>query len=127
MEHSAPKESIHLGVIGCGGFGLFALQQFMQVPGVEVVGMAATHRPASLAALARFGVENADDIGDMLRTDRRRIGNIRRGRLERFSLETLVRYLARLRWEVELRLSAPSPSAPSSSAPAREANHSERA
>src|SRR4051812_20845380 len=49
---------IGLGVVGCGGFGLFALQQFTQVPGVRFIGMAATHRPASLAAAARFGVEN---------------------------------------------------------------------
>src|SRR3954452_4386494 len=57
---------VGLGVIGCGGFGLFALQQFTQVPGVGLVGMAATHRPASLAAAARFGVENTDDLDAFL-------------------------------------------------------------
>src|SRR6478735_8141994 len=60
---------IGLGVVGCGGFGLFALQQFTQVPGVRLVGMAATHRPASLAAAARFGVENVDDLGAFLGRD----------------------------------------------------------
>jgi predicted dehydrogenase len=60
------KESIGLGVIGCGGFGLFALQQFTQVPGVNLVGLACTHRPASLAASARFGVENTDDLDEFL-------------------------------------------------------------
>ena len=60
---------IRLGVIGCGGFGLFALQQFTQVPGVQFVGMAGTHRPASLAAAARFGVENVDDVGELLRRE----------------------------------------------------------
>ena len=60
---------IGLGVVGCGGFGLFALQQFTQVAGVELVGMAATHRPASLAAAARFGVENVDDLGAFLGRD----------------------------------------------------------
>jgi predicted dehydrogenase len=58
-----------LGVIGCGGFGLFALQQFTQVSGVKFVGMAATHRPASLAAAARFGVENVDDLDAFLGRD----------------------------------------------------------
>ena len=29
---------IRLGVIGCGGFGLYALQQFAQVPGVKLAG-----------------------------------------------------------------------------------------
>ncbi len=57
---------VGLGVIGCGGFGLFALQQFTQVPGVRLVGVAATHRPASLAAAARFGVENTDDLDAFL-------------------------------------------------------------
>lgn len=60
---------IRLGVIGCGGFGLFALQQFMQAPGVKLVGVAGTHQPASLTAAARFGVENVDDLGEFLGRD----------------------------------------------------------
>src|SRR5271166_3046042 len=60
---------LRLGVIGCGGFGLFALQHFTQVPGVALVGMAGTHRPASLAAAARFGVENVEDVGELFRRD----------------------------------------------------------
>jgi predicted dehydrogenase len=60
---------VRLGVIGCGGFGLFALQQFTQVPGVKLVGMAGTHRPAALAAAARFGVENVDEVGELLGRD----------------------------------------------------------
>lgn len=48
--------SIGIGVIGCGGFGLFALQHFLQVPGVRLVGMAGTHREAAVAAARRFGV-----------------------------------------------------------------------
>jgi len=60
---------IRLGVIGCGGFGLFALQHFTQVPGVKLAGMAGTHRPAALAAAARFGVESVDDVGELLGRD----------------------------------------------------------
>ncbi|HJZ56042.1 MAG TPA: Gfo/Idh/MocA family oxidoreductase, partial [Gemmataceae bacterium] len=60
---------VRLGVAGCGGFGLFALQQFTQVSGVTLVGMAGTHRPAALAAAARFGVENVEDVGELLRRD----------------------------------------------------------
>src|SRR5579864_8819104 len=60
---------IRLGVIGCGGFGLFALQQFTQVTGIKLAGMAGTHRPAALAAAARFGVENIDDVGELFRRD----------------------------------------------------------
>ena len=62
-------ERIGLAVVGCGGFGLFALQQFTQVPGVRLVGMAGTHRPAALAAAARFGVEAVEDPGELLRRD----------------------------------------------------------
>ena len=53
MSDGAP---IRLGVIGCGGFGLFALQHFAQVDGVKLVGMAGTHREAARAAAARYGV-----------------------------------------------------------------------
>ncbi len=60
---------IRLGVVGCGGFGLFALQHFTQVSGVKLIGMAGTHRPASLAAAARFGVENIEDVGELLRRE----------------------------------------------------------
>jgi predicted dehydrogenase len=60
---------IRMGVIGCGGFGLFALQQFAQVPGVSLGGMAGTHRPAALAAAARFGVENVEPIEALLQRD----------------------------------------------------------
>jgi hypothetical protein len=38
---------VGLGVIGCGGFGLFALQHFTQIDGVKLLGMAGTHRPAA--------------------------------------------------------------------------------
>jgi predicted dehydrogenase len=60
---------LRLGVTGCGGFGLFALQHFTQVPGVKLVGLAGTHRPAALAAAARFGIENVEDVGDLLARD----------------------------------------------------------
>jgi predicted dehydrogenase len=60
---------VRLGVIGCGGFGLFALQQFTQVSGDTLAGMAGTHRPAALAAAAWFGVENVEDTDDLLRRD----------------------------------------------------------
>lgn len=60
---------IRLGVIGCGGFGLYALQQFAQVPGVKLAGMAGTHRPAAHAAAQRFGIPDIEDVGKMLDRD----------------------------------------------------------
>jgi predicted dehydrogenase len=56
------EAGIGLGVIGCGGFGLFALQQFVQVPGVRLAGMAGTARPAALAAAQRYGLEDVESI-----------------------------------------------------------------
>jgi predicted dehydrogenase len=62
MDHG----EIRLGVIGCGGFGLYALQQFAQVPGVKLAGMAGTHRQAAYAAARRFGIPDIEDVGKML-------------------------------------------------------------
>jgi predicted dehydrogenase len=60
---------IRLGVIGCGGFGLYALQQFAQVPGVRLTGMAGTHRQAAYAAAQRFGIPNIEDVDKLLARD----------------------------------------------------------
>ena len=60
---------IRLGVIGAGGFGLFALQQFTQVPGVQLVGMSGTFREAARAVASRFGIENIEDTAYLLRRD----------------------------------------------------------
>lgn len=57
---------IRLAVIGCGGFGLYALQQFAQVPGVKLAGMAGTHREAALAAARRFGIPDIEDVDKLL-------------------------------------------------------------
>ena len=55
------------------------------------------------AELARLLVGwNADDVGVLIGTDRPRISELRRGKLERFSLETLIRYLARLQHRVDI-------------------------
>lgn len=59
-------DEIGLGVIGCGGFGLFAMQHFLQVPGVRLAGIAGTHRQAAIAAARRFGVENVDPVERLL-------------------------------------------------------------
>ena len=55
---------------------------------------------AELAALV-YGW-NADDVATLIGTDAPRISDLRRGKLDRFSLETLIRYLARLRRRVDL-------------------------
>ena len=56
------------------------------------------------AALVPLLEGNADDVAAVIGTDQPRISDIRRGKLERFSLETLIRYLTRLRCRVTLEI-----------------------
>jgi predicted dehydrogenase len=60
---------IRLGVIGCGGFGLFALQHFSQLPGVQPVAIAGTHREAARAAARRFGLPDVQEVETLLDRD----------------------------------------------------------
>jgi hypothetical protein len=57
---------------------------------------------AHLAEFLRYG--NGDDLGALLGIDRFRIADLRRGRLARFSLETLLRFLVRAGLRVEIRV-----------------------
>jgi len=52
--------------MGAGGFGLFALQQFLQSPGVELGAIAGTHREAALAMARRFGVADPVETDALL-------------------------------------------------------------
>jgi predicted dehydrogenase len=62
-------EEINLGVIGFGSFAMFAVQQFLQVPGVKLTGMSGTHREAAFRAAERFGVPEIQDVDEMLKRD----------------------------------------------------------
>ena len=48
--------AIGIGILGFGGFAMFAAQQFAQVPGAVLRCIAGTHREASLACARRFGL-----------------------------------------------------------------------
>ncbi len=63
------QREIRFGIVGCGGFGLYALQQFTQVPGVKLVGMAGTNRAGAFAAAERFGVPDIQDVDKLLARD----------------------------------------------------------
>ncbi len=60
------ESELRVGVIGCGGFGLFALQQYVQVPGVKLVGMVDPHSAAAIAFAKRFGVEEVQGLDALL-------------------------------------------------------------
>jgi predicted dehydrogenase len=63
------REGIRIGALGAGGFGLFALQQFTQIPGVQLVGMAATHREAAFAMAQRFNIPDIQEMDALLARD----------------------------------------------------------
>jgi predicted dehydrogenase len=60
---------IGLGIIGAGGFGLYALQHFAQIPGIRRVAMAGTHRAAAQAVARRFGIPDMEDVDTLLGRD----------------------------------------------------------
>ena len=60
---------IRIGAIGAGGFGLFALQQFLQVEGTELVAMAGTHREPALAMARQFGLAETLEVEGLLQLD----------------------------------------------------------
>lgn len=59
-------ERLRIGAIGAGGFGLFALQQFLQVPGTQLVAIAGTHQEAARAMARRFGVSDVHEVDALL-------------------------------------------------------------
>ncbi|ADB41383.1 Gfo/Idh/MocA family protein [Spirosoma linguale] len=63
MEANAPNErEIGIGVIGMGGFGLFAVQQFLQTPHTKLVAIAGSKREEAIRTAKRFG---ADQLGSL--------------------------------------------------------------
>lgn len=63
---SKQDRAVNLGVVGAGGFGLFALQHFLQVPGVRLAAMASTHREAATAMARRFGLGEVLELPQLL-------------------------------------------------------------
>ncbi len=55
-----------LGVIGMGGFGLFATQHFLQIPNTNLVAIAGTHREAAQQAARRFGAVLLETIEELV-------------------------------------------------------------
>lgn len=53
-------DAVGIGILGFGGFAMFAAQQFAQVPGAALQCIAGTHREASLACAARFGLVDVE-------------------------------------------------------------------
>jgi predicted dehydrogenase len=60
------ERMIDLGVVGAGGFGLYALQHFLQVPGVSLAAMACTHHEEAIAMDRRFGLGPVLELPQLL-------------------------------------------------------------
>jgi len=71
-------------------------------PDIDPIPVLKREACAHLAEFLRYG--NGDDLASLPGTDRLRIANLRRGRLDRFSLETLLRFLVRAGLRFELRV-----------------------
>ncbi|WP_337173626.1 Gfo/Idh/MocA family oxidoreductase [Paludisphaera sp.] len=63
------QAEVRVGIVGLGGFGLYALQQYSQVPGVRPVALAGTARQASIAAAKRFGIPDVEAVDSLLGRD----------------------------------------------------------
>lgn len=60
---------IGFGAVGCGGFGLFALQQLVQVPGLDLVAVTDVSGQAAAGAGELFGVDVAAGLDALLERD----------------------------------------------------------
>ncbi|SOD96701.1 Gfo/Idh/MocA family protein [Spirosoma fluviale] len=67
MEANAPNErEIGIGVIGMGGFGLFAVQQFLQTPHTKLVAIAGSKREEAIRTAKRFGAEQLGSLDELV-------------------------------------------------------------
>ena len=67
METQAPgMRDIGIGVMGMGGFGLFATQQFLQVPHTKLIAIAGSKREESITAAKRFGAELLESLDELV-------------------------------------------------------------
>ena len=62
-------KTIGIGVVGCGGFGLYALGQFTQQPGVSVVAMVEPNPEAAEAGKRAFGLPDPVSLEELVAQD----------------------------------------------------------
>jgi len=57
---------LKIGVVGAGGFAKFAIQAFMQVPGIKVIAVTDVYKPAALSMSEAFELTVYDTLDEML-------------------------------------------------------------
>ena len=67
MEANTGNErELGIGVIGMGGFGLFAVQQFLQTPNTKLVAIAGSKREEAIRTAKRFGAEQLGSLEELV-------------------------------------------------------------
>jgi predicted dehydrogenase len=57
---------LNIGVVGAGGFAKFALQAFLQVPGIKVIAVTDIFKQSALSMGEEFGLKVYDTLDEML-------------------------------------------------------------
>ncbi len=65
-DHTPEGQEIGIGVIGMGGFGLFAVQQFLQMPHTRLVAIAGSSRDEAHRTAKRFGADMLGSIEELV-------------------------------------------------------------
>ena len=60
------EKELGIGVIGMGGFGLFAVQQFLQHPHTKLVAIAGSRREEAIRTAGRFGADQLATIEELV-------------------------------------------------------------
>ena len=60
------EKKLGIGVIGMGGFGLFAVQQFLQHPNTELIAIAGSRREEARRTAERFGAEQLGSLEELV-------------------------------------------------------------
>ncbi|SFD04040.1 Gfo/Idh/MocA family protein [Spirosoma endophyticum] len=60
------NREIGIGVIGMGGFGLFAVQQFLQTPHTKLIAIAGSKRQEAITTAKRFGAEQLGTLDELV-------------------------------------------------------------
>ena len=65
-DRTVTERELGIGVIGMGGFGLFAVQQFVQHPNVRLVAIAGSKREEAIRTAQRFGAEQLGSLAELV-------------------------------------------------------------
>ena len=65
-NRTSEDRELGIGVIGMGGFGLFAVQQFLQTPHTKLIAIAGSSRDEAKRTAKRFGADMLDSLDELV-------------------------------------------------------------